>query len=97
MCFTVLSYTHTHTQTYAKKKNQTFVPRSGYKWGLPSGSVKNPSTDAGDTGDTGSISGMGRSPGGRNGNLLQCLAWNIPRTEEPGGLQSIGSQNVGHD
>ena len=25
------------------------------------------------------------------------LAWEIPRTEEPGGLQSIGSQRVGHD
>ena len=25
------------------------------------------------------------------------LAWRIPRTEEPGGLQSIGSQRVRHD
>ena len=25
------------------------------------------------------------------------LAWRIPRTEEPGGLQSLGSQRVGHD
>ena len=25
------------------------------------------------------------------------LAWGIPRTEEPGGLQSIRSQRVGHD
>ena len=25
------------------------------------------------------------------------LAWNIPWTEEPGGLQSMGSQRVGHD
>ena len=25
------------------------------------------------------------------------LAWRIPRTEEPGGLQSIGSQRVGHN
>jgi len=25
------------------------------------------------------------------------LAWRIPRTEEPGGLQSIASQRVGHD
>ena len=24
------------------------------------------------------------------------LAWRIPRTEEPGGLQSMGSQRVGH-
>ena len=25
------------------------------------------------------------------------LAWKIPRTEEPGGLQSTGSQRVEHD
>ena len=25
------------------------------------------------------------------------LAWGIPWTEEPGGLQSIGLQRVGHD
>ena len=25
------------------------------------------------------------------------LAWRIPWTEEPGGLQSIGSKRVGHD
>ena len=25
------------------------------------------------------------------------LAWRIPWTEEPGGIQSTGSQRVGHD
>ena len=25
------------------------------------------------------------------------LAWKIPRMEEPGRLQSVGSQRVGHD
>ena len=25
------------------------------------------------------------------------LAWRIPWTEEPGGLESLGSQRVGHD
>ena len=25
------------------------------------------------------------------------LAWEIPWTQEPGGLQSVGSQRVGHD
>ena len=25
------------------------------------------------------------------------LAWKIPRTEEPGGLQGMGSQRVGHN
>ena len=27
----------------------------------------------------------------------RILAWRIPRTEEPGGLQSMGSQRVGHN
>ena len=25
------------------------------------------------------------------------LVWRIPQAEEPGGLQSMGSQKVGHD
>ena len=29
--------------------------------------------------------------------ILSVLAWEIPWTEEPGGLQSMGSQRVGHD
>ena len=29
--------------------------------------------------------------------LSSTLAWRIPRTEEPGGLQSMGSQRGGHD
>ena len=28
---------------------------------------------------------------------FSILAWRIPRTEEPGGLLSMGSQRVGHD
>ena len=31
------------------------------------------------------------------GMAASILAWRIPWTEEPGGLQSIGSQRVGHD
>ena len=80
-------------------------------------------------GDTDSIPGSGRWPGGGHGNWLQCCClenpmdrgawwtavhrvtksrtwlsanththpWRIPWTEEPGGLQSIGSQRAGHD
>ena len=29
--------------------------------------------------------------------LFSVLAWRIPWTEEPGGLQSMGLQRVGHD
>ena len=28
---------------------------------------------------------------------FNILAWRIPWTKEPGGLQSMGSQRVGHD
>ena len=58
--------------------------------GFPGGSVvKNPHANAGDTGDMGSIPGLGRTPGAGNGNPLSILVWEIPWTEEPGGLQSI--------
>ena len=59
--------------------------------------VKNLLADAGDIRDPGSIPGLGRSPGGGNGNPLSVLAWRIPWTEEPSGLKSMGPQRVGHD
>ena len=48
-------------------------------------------------GDPGSISGSGRSPGEGNATNSSTLAWKIPWMEEPGGLQSMGLQRVGHD
>ena len=48
-------------------------------------------------GDPGSISGSERSLGGVNGYPSSILAWRIPWTEEPGGVQSMGSQRVGND
>ena len=63
--------------------------------GFPGGSeVKASACDAG---DLCSIPGLGRSPGEGNGNPLQYSCLDIPWTEEPGGLQSMGSQRVGHD
>ena len=49
-------------------------------------------------GDPGSIPGSGTSPGEGNGNPLQysCLD-RVPWTEEPGRLQFIGLQRIGHD
>ena len=51
--------------------------------------VKNLPANAG---DMGLIPESGRSPGEGNGNPLQCSAWEIPWTEEPGRLQSLGLQ-----
>ena len=48
-------------------------------------------------GDQGLIPGLGSSPGEGNDTCSSILAWRIPWTKEPGGLQSMGSQRVGHD
>ena len=53
--------------------------------------AKNPPVNAGDMGSI-PIPGSRKSPGEENGNPFQYSHWKIPWTEEPGGLQSIGSQ-----
>ena len=66
--------------------------------GFPGGSlVKNLAAMQGAAGDLGLIPGLGRSPGGGHGNPLQYSPGETPWTEEPGGLQSIGVQRVGHN
>ena len=63
--------------------------------GFPGGSmVKNPPTNAG---DAGLIPGLGRSPGRGHATHSSVLAWRIPWTEEPGGLQPMELQRVRHD
>ena len=64
--------------------------------GFPGGSVvKNLPANAR---DTGLIPGLGRSPGDGNGNPFQHSCLEDPTDREgPGGLQSMGSQRVGHD
>ena len=47
--------------------------------------------------DPGSTSGSGRSPEKGMATHTSILAWRIPWTEEPGGLQSTESQRVGHN
>ena len=59
--------------------------------------VKNLPASVGDIRDTGLIPLSGRFPGGGLGTYSSIFAWRIPWTEEPGRLQSIGSQRVGHD
>ena len=59
------------------------------------GSVgKETTCNAGDVADTGLIPGSGRSPEGGNGYPSSVLAWRIPRTEEPGGLQPTVLQRI---
>ena len=56
--------------------------------------IKDPSDNAG---DTGLIPGSGRSSGKGNGSPFQYSCWEVPWTEEPDGLESMGSQRVGLD
>ena len=56
--------------------------------------IKNPLANAG---DVGLILGSGRSPGEEMATCSSNLAWEIPGTEEYGGLKSRGSQRVGRD
>ena len=61
-------------------------------WGFPGGSVvKNPPANdkVPSVGQEGPEEGMA--------SHSNILAWRIPWTEEPNGLQSIESQRVGHD
>ena len=53
--------------------------------------VKSPSANAG---DMGSIPGQEDPLEKEMATHSSLLAWKIPWTEEPGGLQSIGSQRV---
>ena len=67
--------------------------------GGPSGGavVKNPPANAGDIRYVGLIPGLGRSPAGGLAVHSSILAWRIPWTEEPGGLESMGSHRVGYN
>ena len=53
--------------------------------------VKNPPVNAEDLRDADSILGLGRSLGKGMATHSSVLAWRIPRTEEAGRLQSMGS------
>ena len=65
-----------------------------YDPGFPGGSVvKNPPAVQ----ETGSNPESVRSPEKEMAPHSSTLAWESPRTEEPGGLQSMGSKRVEHD
>ena len=73
---------HPHCCMYPASLLQTI---HGVHWGFPHGSDGKESAC-----NVGHL-GLGRSPGEGNGSPLSILAWRIPWTEEPCGLQ------VGHD
>ena len=63
--------------------------------GFPGGSaVKNPPANAG---DVGLIPGLGKPLEKEMATHASVLAWEIPWTEEPGGMQFMASQRFGHD
>ena len=60
--------------------------------------VKNPPTNAGDTGDVGSIPGTGGSPGGGNGSPLECSCLENPMDRAAcGGAGSGMTERTGTD
>ena len=54
--------------------------------------VKNPLANTEDA-----VFGLGRPPEKEMATHSSIIAWKIPRTVEPGGLQSMGSQRVKYD
>ena len=66
-----------------------------FSWGFPDGSVlKNPLANAG---NTSSIPGSGRSPGGGNSNLLQYSCLGNPMDRGAWQTTVHGVAKVGHD
>ena len=59
--------------------------------------VKNLPANTGDTRDAGSIPGLGKPLEESMAIHSSIPAWRNPWIEEPGGLQFIWSQRVGHD
>ena len=76
---------HTHTHTHTHTETHTHTPLGWLPRWLSS------KESACQAGGTGLIPGLRRPPGEGNGNPLQNFAWEIPWTEEPDGLQSMGS------
>ena len=64
-------------------------------WAFPHGSDGKES--AYNAEDLGLIPGLERSPGEGNGYPLQYSCLRIPWTEEPGGIQSMELERIGHD
>ena len=76
------------------EKNLLFYNEVKFPKGFPGGSViKNPPANIG---DTGLIPGLERSLEKEMTTHSSIPAWEIPWTEEPGGLQSSSVQSLSH-
>ena len=80
MMFRITSHQQNASQSHK-------IPLHGLPW-WPSSEES--TCNAANMGDTGSVPGLGRTPGGQLVTHSSTLAWRIPWTEEPGGLQSMG-------
>ena len=77
----------------SSKKQESFRKTSTFALGGSDGKASDYNA-----GDPGSIPGLGRSPGEGNGiPLLPGKFHGLRGSSEPGRLQSMGSQRVGHD
>ena len=73
-------------------KYSSFHYKTGFILGFPGGSVvKNPPANIG---KTGSNPGFGRSQEKEMATHSSILSWEIPCTQEPGGLEFMGLQSV---
>ena len=77
--------------TGLQRAGHDLVTKEQQQVGFPGGSDGQESACS--AGDPGSIPGLGISPGEGESYHFSILAWRIPWTEEPGGLQSMGSQS----
>ena len=59
--------------------------------------IKNPHASAGDIRDSVLIPGSGNPLEKEMVTRASILAWRIPWAEEPGGLQPMELQRIGHD
>ena len=85
-------YVYVHTIHFTLHLKLTQHYKSSIYQSFPGGSDGKESACS--AGGLGSKSGSRKSPGERNDNPLSILAWRIPRTEDPDGLQSMRSQRV---
>ena len=83
-----------HPLNFAQEIKRNYNDTNGFPRRLDD---KEPTCTTGDSGDSGSISGLGRLPEEEMATHSSILAWRIPWIKEPGGLQSMGLQRVEHN